>query len=170
MFAVLWPSGGARAATGSAQSPSVPGCRGLNYRIITYNDSANGYIGAGNDLYFDHSGNSDIFCSAPISSGSSIVELLDISKGGTSCLALNSSSGAIYLHSASACNAGTASYLRWKIMSIGSDRDGTYVALENQYPPLGLFCLYDNIQSDPAITDSCSRDGFDQFLWFRTVA
>jgi hypothetical protein len=168
MIAALGLPAGAQAASSAPATADVShaSCNPDWFFLDVYRGGWPGYIGSDNNLHFDSSDHLTSFCQSPISSGSKIVVIYDEDTGnGDNCLALNSTTGAIYLHSATACTSSSPpSYLEWKFIYIKPVGNGfNYYELQNQFDNFN-YCLYDNIQSDPAIYGGCS--GSDTFEWF----
>jgi hypothetical protein len=99
----------------------------------------------------------DIFCLAPVSGN--LITIFDQSANFTtvapgSCLALNSTTGYIYMHNPNGCGS-TASYMEWQLIETGAPE---LWMLQNQYAPLGKPCLYDiNGEAEYAACNPNSR-------------
>ncbi len=119
MIAVLGIPSGAQAATRSARStPSIsPTTCTHGFFLYAYRNGAAGYIGAGGDLHFDLSHGPGAFCQVAITAGSKKVVIFDEDENGK-CLALNATTDAIDLDSASVCEKATVTYLQWTFIVI----------------------------------------------------
>ena len=175
MVATLGTAGAAQAATQSQSVQSAPNIACFNsFGLYRYDDVAHDIIGSNGYLYFQGSPGFEL-CQARVSINNTNVEIyLD---GTSDCLALNASTNppTVYLHSSSACTAGTPpAYLQWKFMPLDQTDPKTgdpVYAIQSQYVPSGdpTQCLYDDIETNPAETGACSSSGSDQFLWFGYV-
>jgi hypothetical protein len=171
-LAALGVSGPAEAAQSARPAPAIQerDCF-ASFDLRATDNFALSEIGAGNDLFFVPEA-SDPFlpewCQARTTVDGSVVEIF-ITDGTNRCLALNATTGAIYLHAANGCTSNTNDYTQWVFKSVGkNDPQNGYpiYALQNQYAVLGDPCMYDNIQSDPAIYNTCAPYKTNSFEWF----
>jgi hypothetical protein len=87
-------------------------CSGPQFGLSSpyYSDEGAYAKGSGSNIFFG--ADIDLLCEVSAPSGGGYV-LFDLTIGGDQCLALNATTGYIYLHSSSYCDQGTASYLLW---------------------------------------------------------
>jgi hypothetical protein len=171
-LAALGVSGPAEAAQSAQPAPAIQqrDCFASFDLLATDHDAISG-IGPGNDLFFTPNvievGGPE-WCQARTTVDGNIVEIF-ITDGSNRCLALNSTTGAIYLHAANGCTSDNNDYTQWVFKAVGkTDPNNGYpiYALQNQYAVLGDPCMYDNIQSDPVIYNTCAPYKTNSFEWF----
>lgn len=171
----------AHAGTGYAQAaPSISArnCIGGGYFTLyryssrpAYNYQLHGVVATNDDnLYFEESGLPDHLCQVLVPGTKNIVEIFDADAANSDdCLALNATTGYIYLHTASLCESGTASYLQWHFIPTGT-RDAfsgqPLYAIQSQYVNVPNQCIYDNDTTMPATYTVCTAYRTDEFMQF----
>lgn len=153
--APMLTAGGAQAATVQARG-LVPG-QCANF------DLESEYTGRGSEftsnlLDFQLPDASLIWCQELIPNSNKLVTIF---TGHGDCLAFNSTNNTFYNHDPTGCGTGTAQYLVWRFISLGS---GIY-ELQNQYDLSGRPCV--NSSTVPATVGNCANTGLlaQQYLY-----
>jgi hypothetical protein len=156
MTALLGATGGAQAATHAARPAanvtSSP-CNGGSFSISPNLNISTTLYASGSTLLFS-AFNVDSFC------GGGNGEIYDVSSGAPgSCLALNSTTGKVYLHSPAACLSGNPpSYVQWIFRYVGNGSLMEFVSAWN-LTSSSSFCLYDiNGAAEWSACNANSRD------------
>ena len=163
MTALLGAADGAQAATHAARpaaNVTSPPCGSDPFTITPNQNLSTTLYASGSTLLFS-AFNVNSFCQG--GKGGDIV--YDVSSGAPgSCLALNSTTGKVYLHSPAAClSDNPPSYVQWGFGNVGN---GSIVEIESHWDPSQSqpgWCLYDiNGAAEWSACNPNSRD--DTFL------